>query len=281
MLTPLRVVIVDDERIARLGLREMLGSDPSISIVGECRTGSEAIRFLTDNAVDVVLLDIQMPGLDGFDVLHAMPEDRPWAVIFTTAHNTHAIRAFDAAAIDYVLKPVEEKRLHLAIARARRRLDEGRLSRASQQFLATISGGPDAVRDTAIVSTKRESSRIRLRSGSRVWYVDPEEVEWIEADDYYASLQMGGRAQLLRKTLNELEAELDPSQFVRIHRSVIVNLAHVREIRTDSSGRHMVAMNGGRRLPLARSRKDHLHRMLERAPDTSYVLRRAGSGRAV
>jgi two-component system LytT family response regulator len=280
-MSPLRVVIVDDERIARLGLREMLASDPDIVIAGECRTGREAVRFLTDNPVDVVVLDIQMPGLDGFDVLDAMPEERPWAVIFTTAHNTHAIRAFDAAAIDYVLKPVEEKRLHVAIARARRRLDEGRLSRASEQFLASIGGSREGTREPAVAPTKRESSRIRLRSGSRVWYVDPEHVEWIEADDYYASLQVGGRSELLRKTLNELESELDPSQFVRIHRSVIVNLAHVREIRTDSSGRHMVAMIGGRRLPLARSRKEHLHRMLERIPDASHVIRRAGSGRAV
>jgi two-component system, LytTR family, response regulator len=266
----LRVLIVDDEPIARLGLREMLRADPTIAVVGECATGRDAVRFLRENTVDVVLLDVQMPGLDGFDVLAAVPTGDGPVVIFTTAFDSYAIRAFDAAAIDYVLKPIEERRLQMAMDRARRRLEESKLSRASERFLATVAG------DTVPVSTprpepdavvgQRAQSRIRLRSGGRVWYVDPHDVEWIEADDYYASLQMRGRSHLLRKTLTELESELDPSSFVRIHRSVIVNLAHVREIRTDSSGRHMVAMRGGRRLPLSRSRKEHLHRMLRRIP---------------
>jgi two-component system, LytTR family, response regulator len=261
-MADLRVLIVDDEPIARLGLREMLRGDASIVVVGECATGRAAVRFLREHVVDVVLLDVQMPGLDGFDVLATVPSGTEPAVIFTTAYDSYAIRAFDAAAIDYVLKPIEEKRLQVAVERARRRIDEARMTRASEQFLATVAGTdrPDA----RSKSVRPGPSRIRLRSGGRVWYVDPSEVEWIEADDYYASLQLHGRSHLLRKTLTELESELDPLQFIRIHRSVIVNLTHVRDVRTDSSGRHSVAMAGGRRLPLSRSRKDHLHRMLQR-----------------
>ena len=214
----IRVVIVDDEPLARRGIRQLLAAHGDVEVVGEARNGREAVPMLDALTPDLVFLDVQMPELDGFEVLRRITH-RP-DVIFVTAYDTFAVRAFESRALDYLVKPLHEARFEDALARARERL---RIKRVPQRL---VVGG--VVLDVA-------------------------EILWIEADDYYAAVHARGRRHLLRESLASLEARLDREQFVRVHRSALVNLEQVREI-----GEHAVVLRDGRRLPLSRRRREHV-----------------------
>ena len=233
----LRTLIVDDEKLARAGLRAMLANDPELR-VEECAGGRDAVRMLRNSAsdapFDLVFLDIQMPVTTGFDVISAIGIEHMPVVIFMTAYSEFAIQAFEACALDYLLKPVREARLAQAVARAKAEVRLRRLGHASESL---------------------PIRRVLLRSGTTSYYVDVDDIDWIEADTYYARIWTGSRSHLLRQSLAQLETMLDPRRFVRVHRSAIVNARRVREIGRVGLGKYCVRLHDGRQLPVSRDRR--------------------------
>jgi len=268
---PIRTLVVDDEKLARSGLRDMLAIDPEL-VVDECSGGREAIRILRDGSVDVVFLDVQMPKIGGFDVIEAVGTDRMPVVVFVTAFSAYAIEAFEACALDYVVKPVREARLTQAVTRAKEAVRQRRLGTVGDQLVSLLArrptspGGlaePDVI-DTTVATEPGPMHRVLLRSGTKSYYVDVDDIDWIESDNYYARIWTGVRSHLLRQSLSQLEASLNARQFVRVHRSAIVNVARVGDIRQTGIGRYAVMLRDGTQVPLSRDRKRALHEALRR-----------------
>jgi two-component system LytT family response regulator len=225
--TKIRTLIVDDEPLARSNLAVLLRLDPEIEIVRECGSGAEALAEIRSAKPDLVFLDVQMPECDGFDVLELLGGDLPPAVVFVTAYDQYAVRAFEAGALDYLLKPFDNARFDRALDRAKQKITHGR-------------------------EAPRRLERFAIKSAGRVSFVKPSEIDWIEAADYYACLHVGARSHLLRRSMSELEQELDPTIFCRIHRSTIVNLDRVRGLKLSEDGEYEVLLDDGTRLPLSR-----------------------------
>jgi two-component system LytT family response regulator len=240
----IRTLIVDDEPLARRRLRRLLRAERDIDIVGECADGATAVDTIRTAAPDLVLLDVQMPELDGFHVLQALGQARLPDVIFVTAHDRYAVRAFEVHALDYLLKPVDADRLGTALERARARLTERQRGPVDPRLLALLQ-------DLAV--ERRYLTRIPVKSEGRVLVVDLADVDWIGAADNYVTLHAGSREYLLRDTMGRLERELDPERFVRIHRSAIVQLNRIRELVSDFHGDFEVVLRDGTRLTLSRS----------------------------
>ena len=244
----LRVLIVDDEPLARDNVRLALG--PDVTVVGECGDGEAAVAAIEALRPDLVLLDVQMPGLDGFGVIEAVGPERMPAVVFVTAYDAHALRAFEVHALDYLLKPFDDARLHDALARARRSAaeDAGGEDSLEQRLAALVEqmarrGGPfgDCL------------SRFVVRHGDRASLVRASDVEWIEADGNYVVLHARGATHRLRVSLRTLAEQLDPKQFARIHKSTIVNLDRVRELQPWFGGDYVAILHDGRQLRVSRS----------------------------
>ena len=241
----IRVLIVDDEPLARRGVRVCLADKTDVEIVAECAGGEDAVQQITRLAPDLVFLDVQMPGLDGFGVLARVPRERWPLVIFLTAHEQHALRAFDAHALDYLLKPVDDDRFARAWERARQRLKECRASEALSRVGALLREHGDPVPSTAAAANVF-LERFAVKSGTRTILIPVEEVVWISAEGDYAGLHVAdGRVHLIRQSLAELEKKLDPARFARVHRSVIVSKAQVREVRTLSSRDYLLRLADG------------------------------------
>jgi len=235
---PLRVVIVDDEEPARALLREYLDRAGDVEIVGECRNGFEAVKAVNDLKPDLLFLDIQMPRLNGFEVLELLGRDV--AVVFATAFDEHAIRAFEVNAVDYILKPVSPERVKTALDRARQRV-------------AARAPMPIAELAAAARPAGEPASRIVVRQGARVHVIPADKLDYAEAQDDYVSLRSEGKSYLKQQTLSDLEASLDPKHFVRIHRSCLLNLDRLARIDTEGGEPKAVVLNDGARLPLSRS----------------------------
>jgi two-component system LytT family response regulator len=231
------VLIVDDEEPARALLREYVGRDEAVEIVGECRNGFEAVKAVNDLAPDLVFLDIQMPKLNGFEVLELLGRDV--AVVFATAFDEHAIRAFEVNAVDYILKPVSPERVKTALERARQRLAARVPMPVAELAAAARNAGP--------------ASRIVVRQGPRVHVIPAEKLDYAEAQDDYVSLHADGKSYLKQQTLGDLETSLDPKHFVRIHRSCLLNLDRLARIDTEGGEPRAVVLHDGTRLPLSRS----------------------------
>ena len=244
---PLRVVVVDDEEPARALLREYLGRAGGVEIVGECRNGFEAVKAVNDLKPDLLFLDIQMPKLDGFEVLELLGRDV--AVVFATAYDEHAIRAFEVNAVDYILKPVSPERVKTALDRARER----RAARAPM---------PVAEIAAAARPAGQPASRIVVRQGPKVHVITADKLDFAEAQDDYVSLRSEGKSYLKQQTLGDLESSLDPSRFVRIHRSYLLNLDRLARIDTEGGEPKAVLLHDGTRLPLSRSGYGRLKGML-------------------
>ena len=255
-LEPIRTLVVDDEPLAREGTRMLLEGDPEIAVVGEAGSGREALAQIVALRPDLVFLDVQMPEMDGFAVLSALAPGPLPAVIFVTAYEGHALRAFEVHALDYLLKPFDDERFADALGRAKAQL---RLRALGQQpqlqaLLAALGHAGDA----GEVSERAPASRLAIKDGSRVVFLRTEEIDWIEAADYYVQVHAGERCYLHRESMSRLEAQLAGERFVRIHRSAIVNWDRVREVR--SQGREvLVRLQGGAELRVARSHRDRLH----------------------
>jgi two-component system LytT family response regulator len=234
----LRVVIVDDEPLARRGIRQLLAPYEGAVVAGEAGNGPDAVTLIRATNPDLMFLDVQMPDLDGFGVLRQLePHEVPF-VIFVTAYDTFAVRAFDSDALDYLVKPIHEGRFRDSLARARERLAARHATGAPRRLVIGTSG-IDLVLDVA-------------------------EIDWIEADDYYAAVHAGGRRLLVRESLASLEQRLGRSLFVRAHRSAIVNLSRIRELRSQPSGESAIVLRDGTEIPLSRRRREQVAQAVRR-----------------
>jgi two-component system, LytTR family, response regulator len=248
-----RTVIVDDEPIARAGLRTLLAADAEIELVAECGNGQQAVERIRADRPDIVFLDVQMPDMDGFDVLSAL-RGEPWPVIvFVTAYDQYAIRAFGVHAIDYLLKPFDDARFEEALAHAKATAQDRRGGGMVERLSRLL--------DAAERRTGR-SARFLVRTAGRVLFVRAEDVDWIEAADYYVKLHIAGKVHMVRESMAALEARLDPTMFFRVHRSAIVNLERVQELQPFSKREHVLVLRDGTRLRLTRSRRDGLESLL-------------------
>jgi two-component system, LytTR family, response regulator len=238
-------VIVDDEPLARSNLAVLLRLDPRIEIVGECGSGIEAPAMIRSAKPDLVFLDVQMPECDGFDVLELLGKDVPPAIVFVTAYDQYALRAFEAGALDYLLKPFDNARFDLALDRAKQKIKLGK-------------------------DLPTKSDRLVIKSAGRVSFLRISEIDWIEAADYYACLHVGHRTHMLRRSISELEQDLDPATFCRIHRSTIVNLDRVRGLKLNEDGEYEVLLENETKLRLSRSYRKQLQtRLGVRSPQIS------------
>jgi two-component system LytT family response regulator len=233
----IRALIVDDEPLARSNLAVLLRTDPEIGIVGECGSGAEALSEIRVANPDLLFLDVQMPECDGFDVLELLGTDLPPAIVFVTAYDQYALRAFEAGALDYLLKPFDNPRFELALSRAKQRI---RLGRDRSQRL----------------------ERVAIKNAGQVCFVKIAEIDWIEAADYYACLHVGPKSHLLRRSLSDLEQDLDPNVFCRVHRSSIVNLEQVRGLKLGEDGEYQVQLDDGATVRLSRRYRKHLQARL-------------------
>ena len=246
---PIRTLVVDDERVARRGLALMLSSDHELE-VSECPSGEDAVRMLTAHPYELVFLDVQMRGLDGFGVIDAVGPRRMPVIVFTTAYAEHALRAFEASAVDYVTKPISEERLAAAVARAKEIVRLRRLGQASQQLIALL-----AAQHAAPGDRPASSYRFEVRSGRSTYSIDADAIDWVESADNYARLWSNGRSHLVRESMQTIERRLAPMGFIRVHRTAIVNVQHVRAVRLEVPAGYAVVMSNGHRLPLSRERR--------------------------
>jgi len=252
-------VIADDEPIARRGIRQLLAPHRDVEIMGEARNGKEAVRLLKSLVPDLVFLDVQMPEMDGFAVLREVTPDRMPDVIFVTAYDDFAVRAFEAHALDYLVKPVNEARFEDALSRARERLGSKQTLALSRRLASLVS--LDRPASQSIANAVVSPRRLVIPMSSSNLIVDVRDVSWIQADDYYAAVYTGGKRHLVRESLRSLESRLNPIEFVRVHRTAIVNLAHVCELKREES---VLILRDGTRLPLSRRRSRRVQTALRR-----------------
>ena len=251
----MRAIIAEDEQIARQAIAEMANAR-GLDVVAECRDGAEAIHCLQTHRAEILFLDVQMPGIDGFGVLQGTPPDKLPAVIFTTAYDRYAVQAFELNAVDYLLKPFDEERFGKAVNRAILRLanrtsDAALISRLAEQIQHARSLQPGVER--LVVRSKRKVDLVRI-----------DEIDWIEAHHNYLRIHVGKEVHMLRQTIGEIETRLRPDRFLRIHRSLIVNVDRVRSLQACGYGEYLVVLENGKNLPLSRSYRDRLDCFLEK-----------------
>jgi two-component system, LytTR family, response regulator len=250
----IHAIVADDEVLARQKLRQLLRDDHDIEIVGESATALETIELVRAANPELLFLDIHMPGMDGFDVIGALASDKEASaprVIFTTAYDQYAVRAFEVNAVDYLLKPFTPERLRTAIQRVREQFQ------ARQQESAPVNGGARAA--------NFYTNRIVFKSRGRILFLPVSDIRWIGAEGNYVRLSTATETHLLRETMAHLEERLDPRGFVRVHRSFIVNLKYVKEVRRETSGDSVVIMDSGNKVALGRSYRAHLNEQLHRS----------------
>ncbi len=250
--TKIRAVIVDDEELARQVIREFLVPHPEVEVIGECANGFEAVKLATEQKPDLIFLDIQMPKLDGFEVLELIGSDH--AIIFVTAHDTYAIRAFEVHAVDYLLKPFGAERFEAALERAKKRLESKSPSAAVPATELAASARPPA----------QYLERIPVRDGSQVFIIPVSKLDFAEAQDDYVALSTEGKKHLKQQPISSLEAALDPSRFLRIHRSYIVNLERVVKVEPYGKDSHVAVLKNGVQLPVSRAGYARLRAFLDR-----------------
>jgi two-component system LytT family response regulator len=254
---PIRAVIADDEVLARRYLAELLDPLPEIELVAECKNGFDTIKAISELEPDIVFLDIQMPKLDGFEVVELI--DRPIAVIFVTAYDEYAVRAFDAHAVDYLLKPFTKERLCQSIEKARRRIDS-----------IVRPGGLDpspAALKAAARPAERYLSRVVIKEGDGVVILSEDDIDYIRAEDDYVSIHSDGRCWLKLQTISSLARSLNPKKFVRIHRSAIANIDRIARIERQTKDRRAAEMNDSAKLPISRSGRKRLEEALRTTGD--------------
>ena len=254
----MRALIVDDEPLARRGIVLRLRKFRDVEIVGECGDGSSAVEKILQLDPDVVFLDVQMPGMDGFEVLRALPLEHLPAVIFLTAHEEHALKAFDAHALHYLMKPVDDLRFAAAIARARHQVDSASKTTMGQRVLKLLDQ-----------ASREYASRFTVQTGSRIQIVAADDVEWIGAAGDYVELHVSGRSFLLRETMSSLELRLDPAKFLRIHRSRIVQSRSILELRSIENHEFKLKLSDGSVHRSSRTYANRLERWMSSDPISS------------
>jgi two-component system LytT family response regulator len=253
----IRVLVVDDEPLARERVRKLLANEPEVECVGECADGTSAVEAIREQSPDLVFLDVQMPELDGFGVLAQVSGETMPAVVFTTAHDRFALKAFEVHAVDYLLKPFDKARFTTALQRAVdqiRRRQTGDLSQRLTALLADVRPEPKS----------KYLPRIAVKSSGRVVFVKVDDIDWIEAADNYVSLHVGAEQHLHRETMSALEGQLAPDKFMRISRSTIVNMDRIKELQPLFHGEYAVVLRSGAKLTLSRSYRDKLDQLMGR-----------------
>jgi two-component system, LytTR family, response regulator len=250
----IRTLLVEDEPLMRERLRGLLAAETDVVNVGECANGPEAVAAIIADRPDLVFLDVQMPGLDGFEVIEAVGAEEMPATVFVTAYDRYAVRAFEVHALDYLLKPFNRERFRQALGRARARLQQGKAAEVNgllRALLEDLRGTP-------------RPRRLVVKSESRICLLKPEEVDWVEAAGNYVRLHVGKEEHLLRTTMEALEAQLPPRQFVRLHRSAIANVERIQALEPSFHGDYVVQLRDGTELPLSRTYRPRLEELLGR-----------------
>ena len=251
-------IIVDDEPVARRGVRLLLERDPSIEIVGEAAGGVEAADLIVERRPALAFLDVQMPGCDGFEPLARVGAEQAPVVVFVTAYDEHALRAFDVSAVDYLLKPYDDARFEAALKRAKDAVRHRQTQQVDARLYQLLdylqTGAPPAV-----------SERILVKSSGEIFFLKAEEIDWIEAEGDYMKFHVGGKTHLMRETMARLEARLDPKRFIRIHRSTIVNVDRMRKLSPSFAGEYAVILQDGTKLKLSRGYHERIAALLKHA----------------
>jgi two-component system, LytTR family, response regulator len=249
----IRTVIVDDEPLARRGIRAQLKEEKDIEVISECRNGNEAVEAIETQSPDLVFLDVQMPELDGFGVLDAVGVERMPPVIFVTAYDRYALRAFEVHALDYLLKPFDDERFAKAVQRVRRQIERQSIDDLSRRLQGLLDD---------MQSARKYVERLVVKSAGRIFFLGVAEIDWIEAADNYVRLHAGRESHLLRETMNSLERKLDPDQFLRVHRSRIVNIRKIKELQPLFRGEYDIMLRDGTRLESGRGYRAGLQKLL-------------------
>ena len=261
MIIPvIRTVIADDEHLARKKLRVLLDSEPGMQVVAECQDGQQAVSAIQTHRPDLLLIDIRMPDIDGFQVLKQIAPDEMPVVVFTTAYDQFAIRAFEAHALDYLLKPFDRERLHHTVERARAELLKVHDRDLTGRILDLLAKNMEPK-----IESKQVDDRMVIRAGGKVVFLDVKEIDWIEAAANYVKLNVGKDSYLLREGIGSISERLDPDRFVRIHRSVIVNVRKIKELQPCESGEYIAVLRNGKELSCSRGYRTQLQRLIGRS----------------
>ena len=253
----IRVLLVDDEPLAREMLREMLQNDPQVVIVGESCNGREALEAIRAHSPDVLFLDVQMPEVGGFEVLDSLGKGQIPYVIFVTAYDQYAVRAFEVHALDYLLKPFDQERFNIAWQRARVQIMRDRTSGMDQRIVSLLE---------EMKAGKKYLERLVIKANGRIYFLEANEIDWIEAEGNYVSVHSAKKSHLLRETISSLESQLDPKKFVRIHRSSIVRIDQIQELQPWFHGEYRIILHDGTQLTLSRNHRDKLQEALGKLP---------------
>jgi two-component system LytT family response regulator len=251
----IRTLIVDDEPLARERLSSLLSTETDIDVIGQSRDGEEATHAIQEHSPDLVFLDVQMPQMNGFEVIDAIGPERMPLVVFVTAYDQHALKAFQVRALDYLLKPFDRERFSEALQRARSQIERQETGDLGRRLLALVK---DLRKD------QPRSERLVVKSGGRLFFLRTDEIDWIEAAGNYVRLHVGNTSHLLRETMNALEGRLDPEKFFRVHRSRIVNMERIQELQPWLNGEYAVVLRNGTRVTLSRGYREKLQERLGR-----------------
>jgi two-component system LytT family response regulator len=271
----IRVIIVDDELLARKALRVMLSRDPETEVIAECRSGREAVSIIREQSPDIVFLDIQMPEMDGFQVIEEIGVEQMPITVFVTAYDKYALRAFTAHALDYLLKPFDYDRFNTALQRAKTHVQQQKIGAVSENLVALLkdikpsSGGESSLKANdqkpADSSDKEPIDRVVIKSGGRIYFLKTEEIDWVEGAGDYLSLHAGSKSHLIRETMGTFHSKLDSKKFLRIHRSTIVNIDRVKDIQPLFKGEYVITLTSGTRLKSSRGYRHELQPLLDEA----------------
>jgi two-component system LytT family response regulator len=270
----IRALVVDDESLARKALRAMLSDDPEMEVIAECRNGREAVAVIREQSPDVVFIDIQMPEMDGFQVIEEVGATQMPVTVFVTAYDKHALRAFEAHALDYLLKPFDHDRFNTALQRAKKSVRQQKLGEISENLFAVLQDRKLKTGESPSETDNRKSTepvaeepfdRVVIKSGGRIYFLKVQEIDWVEAGGDYLSLHSGSQTHLIRETMGNFHAKLDPRKFLRIHRSTIVNIERIKDIQPLFKGEYVITLTGGKRLNSSRGYRHHLQKLLDQA----------------
>jgi len=252
-MSRIRTLVVDDEPIARERVLSLLQQEEDVEVVGECGDGAQAVAAIQHQVPDLIFLDVQMPGVDGFGVIEAIGPEKMPTVVFVTAYDEYALRAFEVHALDYLLKPFGRDRFRQTLTHARAHLERRRAGDLGRRLLALVND---------IKPEAPKLDRLIVKSGGRVFFLRTGDLDWIEAAGNYVRLHLGDESHLFRETMNRMESRLDPKHFVRIHRSRIVNTERIKELQPWFNGEYVIVLRNGARLPLSRGYRDKLQEQL-------------------
>lgn len=251
----MRTLIVDDEKLAREKLRRLLGEETDVEIIGETSCGFDTVEFINEKQPDLVFLDIQMPELNGFEVLQKINQDKMPTIIFVTAFDQYALEAFNVHALDYLTKPFDRERLQLALQKARNQIDSNRQGQMDERLISLLSD---------LKEEKQYPDRLVLKTSGRIYFVKTDDIDWIEAAGNYIKIHVGKKSHMLRETMSSIENRLDPDKFLRIHRSRLVNIDRIKELNPLFSGDYLVTLSDNTELNLSRKYHSRLQKLFEK-----------------